>query len=184
MCHKLENVLMLVLTVLGLFSTFTAHAAKPTYAMGVGIESRLEHEVNPAYSTAQNLGQLYGKIRLWPWALLVELNHQSETTGSGSLNIRSETTGLGLWGRYEFLNPEKWSPFATVGGGAYFDEVTTNFEASTDVRAGRRGFGGVGGGLTVTFWQRFLVEAEGRGMMIQERVDPLFTFLLRAGIQI
>ncbi len=66
----------------------------------------------------------------------------------------------------------------------YFDRVTTQFAGSSDVRSSRRGFVGVGGGITVTFWRRLMVEGEVRGASVAERDEPMFSFLLKAGLQI
>jgi hypothetical protein len=89
-----------------------------------------------------------------------------------------------LWGRYEFLPADRWSPFAALGAGAYFDEVNTQFQGANDRRTGRRDFLGIGGGLTVTFRERLLVEGEARAASIEESDQPVVSFLLRVGVQL
>ncbi len=163
-----------------------AFAAPSTYSMGLGMESRLVKEVNPDYTNAQFAGQLYGTVRFWPWDLSVEVTpEEKRSAASGSLSITSQTTTLSFWGRYEFLAADRrLMPFASLGLGMYFDRVTTKFNGESDTRGSRRGFAGVGLGLTATLWKRLQLEAEARGSSVEEREEMLFSLLLHAGVQI
>ena len=175
----------LIATVLALF-TAPVFATPLQYSLGLGMESRLVKEVNPDYSNPQFAGQLYGKIRHWPWDLSVELTPQEKrNTASGNLSITSATTTLGFWGRYEFRAPDRrWATFGSLGMGMYFDRVTTEFNGASDARSSRRGFAGLGLGFGTTVWNRLQLEAEARGASVEEREEMLFSVLLRAGIQI
>jgi len=161
-----------------------AEASKLDMAMGFGMESRMQRDVNPEYNTQQNSGQLYAKLRFWPWALEIETGRSELDSGQGSLRIRSESTLLGLWGRYEFKDPGTFAPFASLGVGSYFDVVDTTFESSHDRRTGLRKFMGAGGGVSTVFWTHLQVELEGRVMTLEETKDPIFSGLIRIGCQI
>ena len=169
------------LLVAGAFSGSIAWAG-PDYAFGLGMESRFQREVNPDYNDMKNMGELYGKNRFWPWSLVVEAGQEGRESSSGSLSVRAESTSLQLWSRYEFR--EHWSPFLAVGLGDYFDRVETKFQGSTDVRNGTRNMIGFGAGMSTVFWRYLLVELEGRMALLQESRDPVYSVLLRIGLQI
>ena len=162
----------------------SAHAvASPRWGLGLGMESRMQREVNPDYANMKNVPQLYVKADFLPWAVLGEFSQEERRSSSGSLEIKSQTRKLGVWGRYEFTGP-RWSPFLTTGVGEYFDRVETTFQSSHDSRSGMRGFWGLGAGVGVTYWERILVELEGRVNLIEQTKDPVFSALLRVGVQI
>lgn len=170
----------LTILTLALLSSFASAAQ---YALGGGMESRLQKEVNPDYVEAKHVGGVFGKISFWPMAVVVEAAQQERESQVGGLKIKSSTNNFGLWGRYEFRDPGTWSPFAGIGAGLYMDKVVTSFEGNDDTRSGNRGFMGLGGGLTKTFWKYLLVELEARVATVQDRNDPFLSALLRAGVQ-
>lgn len=168
-----------------LFSLPSAWADVSTaLTMGLGMETRLQREVNPDYTSARFSGQLYAQVHQWPWVLALELTPtERHSTSSGSLRVQSEVTVLGLWGRYEFLKPQRrWTTFATLGAGMNFDRVTTDFAGESDARTSRRNFAGAGLGFGGTLWKRLSLEAEGRMVSVEEREDPIFSLVLRAGV--
>lgn len=159
-----------------------AATAAPQWGLGFGMESRLDREVNPDYADVHSAPQLYGKIDLAPWAFVVETSQQSSESGEGSLHVSSQTQILATWARYEFPIPSHWMPFVSMGAGMAFDQVTTTFAGSRDVRNGNRGLLGAGGGLTGTFFSWLQVEAEGRVNFIEDHKDPDLSALLRLGV--
>jgi hypothetical protein len=159
-------------------------ASKPDLAMGLGLETRAQRDVNPDATTAKSTDEFYGKIRFFPWALEIETGREESASGSGSLTIKSESTLLGVWGRYEFAPPTMVAPFASLGMGSYFDVIDTSFAASHDRRQGVRKFMGAGGGLTMTLWDHLQMEIEGRIISLEETKDPVLSGLIRVGCQI
>lgn len=168
-----------------LWSLSTAWAtAKTDLTMGLGMETRFQREVNPDYTSARFSGQLYAQVQQWPWVLALELTPtERSSTSSGSLRVQSEVIVLGFWGRYELLTSQRqWTAFAGLGAGMNFDRVTTDFAGESDARTSRRGFAGAGLGLGGILWKRLSLEAEGRAVSLEEREDPIFSLVLRAGI--
>src|SRR3569623_324668 len=86
--------------------------AKPDYALGLALEAREQREVNPDTNGARGIGQLYGLVRLRPAAVEIETSQDSSQTNSGSLSVKSQSTMLGVWGRYEYLHPVDYNLFA------------------------------------------------------------------------
>ena len=158
-------------------------ASAATWSMGGLMESRMQKEVNPDYAELKNTGGIFAKVGFWPMAVLLESAREERDSGSGGLKVSSESTSLGVWGRYEFRDPGTWSPFAGIGAGMHFDKVTTTFAGQRDVRSGQRNFMGVGGGITKSFWSHVLVELEARAVTVQQRNDPMLSALFRAGVQ-
>lgn len=156
-------------------------AAPTVWSTGLGMESRMQREVNPDYVDMRNSGTLYAKARFWPMAALLEAAREDRDSHSGDLRIKASSMMLGVWGRYEFRDPDKWSPFAGLGAGQYFDQVQTSFGEQVDTRKARRGFMGVGLGLTKTYWQHLLLELEARAAAIQRRDQIQFSGLFRVG---
>jgi opacity protein-like surface antigen len=159
-----------------------AKAESNQWAFGLGMESRVQREVNPDYANLQNTPELYARFRAHPYVALLEVGQQTHDTSSGSLSIRSQSTNVALWGRYEFLE-RAWTPFLSAGAGSYFDRVETHFESSSDARTGRRALIGAGAGVSATVWQNLLLELEVRASGVQNEKDPLLTSLFRVGFQ-
>ena len=176
--------LILIVLMINLTAAFAASSASD-FAMGVAMESRLEQNVNPDYAGTRFNEQLYGKIRFWPWAILLEGGLEGRESSSGSYHVKTQTSTVAAWPRYEFLAKERgWSPFVSLGAGVYFDRVSTQIESAQDTRISRRGLVGLGGGLTANLWRYLVLEAEGRISGVQERTEPLYSALLRIGVQI
>jgi hypothetical protein len=164
------------------FSLLSINAAAATvWSAGLGMESRLQREVNPDYADMHNIGTLYAKARFWPLAVLLEAEQQERDSHSGDLRIRSDSTQLGLWGRYEFRDPEVWSPFVGLGIGTSFDRVRTSFGDDQDTRRAQRHFMGTAAGLTKTFWKHMLTELEARATLMERRDQYFLSGLIRIG---
>ena len=153
------------------------------FAMGVGLESRMQRDVNPDYSNPRSSGNLYAKLRMRPWDLLIETARDEQSTGSGSLRIRNESTLLAAWARYEFEKNESWTPYVSLGAGNYFDKVSTTFQASHVESNGNRKFLGLSAGISAVFWDHFLVEGEARVLSLEQSKDPVLSGLIRVGCQ-
>lgn len=172
-------------TVIALFVALLFHAsafARQEVAMGLAMESRVQREVNPDIGNLHSLGMVYAKWKFAQWSALFETGLEEHDSGTGSLNVKTETIGVGLWGRYDFYAPDRgWSPFAGVGVGSYFDRVNADFQDSHEERSGTRKFAGLGVGVDATFWQHFLVEGEGRMNFVELSKDPVFSAIFRVG---
>lgn len=162
-----------------------ATAAEPSkWQAGVGMESRLQSEVNPDYEKLENVGLLFGRVNFDRIAAQLELGQQERTSSSGSLAVTTKTQMIGLWGRYKYLNLERANPFVGVGAGTYMDQVDSEFEQSEDSREARRDFVGLGTGVGVPVWKVLDLEGEVRMGLIEQREDPLFSFLVRVGVRL
>lgn len=176
----MRNVITLICLVCCSGVTFAQETKK--MAMGLSMETRLQRDVNPDQSSLQPMGLLYGRYRVsGPFWILGETGYESHSGGSGSLQVKTESIVFGLWGRYEILRDRKWMPYVALGGGSYFDKVSTDFETSSDQRSGTRMFAGLGTGVSTTLWNYFSMEAEGRITFIELEKDPGFSMVLRAG---
>lgn len=151
------------------------------WSVGTGVEARAQQEVNPEYYEVQTLPQLFAQFRLHPWTATVETGYEQRETNAGALLITSRSFNLGVWGRYEFREPLRWSPFLAGGVGAYFDTVGSQFATSHDERHGQRKYIGVGGGMAHAFWTHFLTEAEIRTALVEDRADVAWSFIVRVG---
>lgn len=162
---------------------FGASAEALDYGVGLGVDSRVGKDVNPAYTSARSLGQLFGEVRFYPWTIALEYMRDTQTSSDGGLSIQRVSNSLGLWGRFGFLDPDGWSPYATVGLGTYLDRVTSTFAAERDERKGSRAFLGAGAGVAKTFFTYLLTEAEVRGLLVREQKDPGLALILRLGVR-
>lgn len=151
------------------------------WSLGTGFEGRLQEDINPQLPDTQVLPHVFAQYRIWPFGVSVEADWSERDSNSGALSIETRTLNLGLWGRYEFREPLKWSPFAGAGFGMGFDRVTSRFLEESDVRQGRRGFFGMGGGLTHSPLKHLLLEAEVRAALIQDRKDIALSGIFRLG---
>jgi hypothetical protein len=167
-----------------LCSSHAFAAANYKLAMGLGVESRLDNEVNPGYTDGRVAGQIFQELHFQPWTLAVELGYEQHSSSSGSYSIGKSTASLAAWGRYSFKQEDRWSPFIAAGLGGYFDKVTSTLDADRDVRRGRRIMVGAGAGITNLYWKYLLLEAEGRIAGVEQRRDPAFSLIFRAGVQI
>lgn len=174
----LQRVILLIV-----FSMLSTAAARPQWGLGLGYEGRLQKEVNPDYMEVKSVYHGFVQARFHPWIAHLDLGYESGKDSSGGLTIASRSYSPSLWGRYEFLET-RWRPFVGTGVGAYFDRVTSTLGSASDERNGRRLFWGLGGGLSATFWDHFLVETEARLAFIEDRRDPLLSLLLRLGVEI
>jgi opacity protein-like surface antigen len=175
---------MRILILLALSFASTAFAlTQKDFAMGVGMETRAQRDVNPDETAPKYAGVLYAKMRFKPWDALLETARDERDSSSGSLRIHSESTMLGAWGRYEIYPDEFWTPFASAGLGTYFDKVATSFQDSSFSKSGTRGFLGLGAGVSAVLWDHVLVEGEGRILSLEQSKDPVLTGMIRVGCQ-
>jgi hypothetical protein len=158
--------------------------AEPIWSMGLGVESRIQRDVNPDQNSLKNMGELYIKMRLHPWAVLLETAQESHDSGSGTLQVQTESTSFGAWGRYELHDFDGWLSFVSVGAGSYFDKVDTSFQSSYNETFATRLFLGLGGGIGVVCWQHLSLELEGRVASVEQSREPVLSALLRLGYQI
>jgi opacity protein-like surface antigen len=153
------------------------------FAMGVGMETRAQRDVNPDETAPKYSGMLFAKLRFKPWDALLETARDERDSSSGSLRVHSESTLLSAWVRYEIRPEESWTPFATAGLGSYFDKVSTSFESSQASKSGMRSFVGLGAGVSATYWDHLVIEGEGRILSLEESKDPVLTGMIRVGCQ-
>lgn len=172
-----------IILILSLMFFPVAHA-EPQWALGAAMESRFQREVNPDYGGVQNVGAFFTKLRLAPWAMVLEVGHEDRHSSSGSLSIHTQSTNGSLWARYEFLGEQTWRPFLGAGLGLSWDRVDTSFANSTDTRTGQRGLFGFGGGVSGLLWKYLLAEVELRVVSIEDVKDPVLSGLLRLGLQL
>jgi hypothetical protein len=158
--------------------------ARPLWSVGTAMEARMQREVNPDYYEASAIGQLFAQASFGKWAALLEVGQDSSDSSSGGVSVDNDTLSVGAWGRYSLAPERKWRPVAGLGLGAYFDKVTSTYGSSSSERRGERYFGGAGVGLSHTFFKHMLIEGEGRAALIEDRKDPLFSVLLRLGVEI
>lgn len=150
-------------------------------AAGLGIEARMQKEVNPDYVEGKTLGQVFARARFEKWTLNMDFAQEKHTTNAGGITIGTKTFIAGVWGQYIFVNENRWQPFVSAGAGANFDTVTSRFGSATDERSGVRYFGGAGIGISAVYFKYLLVEGEGRIVGVQDRREPMASALLRVG---
>lgn len=172
-----------LLVILILVCASARATAKEQWAFGLGMESRLQREVNPDFTGLTNTPQYYVKYNFLPWSALVEFGQEGRDSSSGSLHVQSSSRKLGVWGRYEFTG-KNWAPFLSSGIGSYFDRVDTTFQSSRDERSGTRKFFGLSTGIGCTYWEHLLLEAEARLTSVEQNKEPVFSALFRLGFQI
>lgn len=163
-------------------ATYNTH-----WAFGLGMESRLDTEVNPDYTDLQNAGLVYLRGQWRRYGLQLELGGgEKRRTSSGSLRIETVSYSGALWGRYDLMGTRRRSamPFLELGGGTFADQITTEFQGARDERQGRRGFVGLGLGVGFVLFRHLEIEAGARGQSIQQRKDPLVSLLIRMGVRI
>lgn len=151
------------------------------FSAGAGFEGRAREEVNPDSTDGHLLPHFFAQYRYNSMGVSLEGGYESRETKSGALSIESRSYQLGAWGRYEFREPLHWSPFAGMGAGYYFDQVTSRYFNESDERSGRRGFWGLGGGISHAAMEHLLLEAELRAALIQDRKDVSYSALFRIG---
>lgn len=152
------------------------------YGLGIGVESRLTKDVNPAFSSVSTQGQFFQEVRFHPWTLTLELGLERGESASGGLSIERSTVSAQTWARFAVLSFDTWAPYVGVGVGGFFDRVTTRLPGDeTDVRRGTRWMTGLGGGVTKTFFDHLLLEAELRASFVREQRDPGLSLLGRVG---
>ncbi|NJL25901.1 MAG: porin family protein [Calothrix sp. SM1_5_4] len=173
---------IVLITVSSLFPASVA-LASVKWDVGLGLESRVQSDVNPDFADFKTAPQLFTQVRMHPWAVLVEFGHEEGRTDSGGFSVDTQTVSLGAWGRYAFIEPERWSPFVSAGLGGNFDRVVSRYGKAEDERRGTRLFAGTGGGVGVALWKVLLLEGEARAVLVQDRVMPLLTFSFRAGVR-
>jgi hypothetical protein len=171
----------LLIAVLLLLFTLTAQAEASSISAGLGLEARMQKEVNPDYIEGKTLGQIFAQVLWENWGLHVELGKEDHVTNAGAMTISSKSYNSGVWGRYIFRNTHLWQPFLGAGVGAYFDTVTSRFGNALDERSGVRPYVGANAGVSAVFWKYLLVEAEGRMTGVRDRKEPMLSALLRIG---
>ncbi len=155
--------------------------ALPRWSGGVGYEARLEREVNPDFVETKGVPQIFARVSWTSWEAQLEFSSEKGASSAGALKVQSQTVGLSGWGRYAFLEQKRWRPFAEWGAGSYFDQITSEFGASTTQSRGKRPFVGVGGGIFAVYWNHLLVETGARISFVRERKEPLAAALIRIG---
>lgn len=160
------------------------HAKTVRFTTGMGLETRVDREINPGFSEVRPVGQVFQQIHFHPWTLALEFGYQKKDSSAGALRIQAVTGLASAWGRYAFSDSETWAPFVGGGLGASFDRVTSSYGAASDRRRGIRYLGGVGGGITNVYWDYLMLEAEARVSLEEDRKDPMFALVVRAGVQL
>jgi hypothetical protein len=158
-----------------------AQAEAPSISAGLGLEARMQKEVNPDYIEGKTLGQIFAQAIWENWGLHAELGKEDHVTNAGAMIIGSRSYNAGVWGRYIFRNGHLWQPFLGGGAGAYFDTVTSRFGNALDERSGVRPYAGANVGVSAVFWKYLLIEGEGRAAGVRDRKEPILSALLRVG---
>ena len=167
---------------LSLLISGAAGAERPAFVVGAGLEMRMQRELNPDFVEGKSLGQIFAQARFETWAFHTELGQEKRESSSGGLKITAKSTNAGVWGRYHFVNPYHWKPFASAGLGAYFDNVISEFAGASDERGGIRPYFGLGGGISAVFLDYLFVEAEGRAALVRDRKEPTLSGIVRVGV--
>lgn len=156
---------------------------KVRFSLGTGLEVRGQQEINPQYVEARFLPQLFLQARFFPYSLTLEGGYEQRETNTGPLSIASKSSQIGLWGRYEFGQPFRWSPFLGLGVGASFDTVNLNYGDGMAAKTyrGRRDFVGFGAGLSHVVWGHLLQELETKAVLIEDRRDIAWSATYRVG---
>lgn len=164
-------------------SKVTLAAPVERWSVGTGMELRGQQEVNPQYMEARTLPHFFAQFRKFPFTISLEGGYEERRTSTGLFSVATKSIGLSLWGRYEFREPLRWSPYASVGVGSYFDSVDFNYGdgAAATARKGRRDLFGIGGGISHAFFIHFLQELEARAVLIEDRRDIAWTVIYRLG---
>lgn len=162
---------------------WTAMAA-PKLGLGVGLETRLDRQVNPGYDDFRHQAQLFQQFQWFPYVLSLEFAYDQKQSSSGAFAVKTTTYAGGAWGRYVFYDPDRWSPYLAAGVGTNVDYVDTSLAKESDRRRGTRLFSGLGLGVSRVVWKSLLLEAETRATMIDGRRDPALGLLIRAGVEL
>lgn len=152
------------------------------YGLGLGIEGRAQQNVNPDYPEMRRPILGFFQLQWSKWVLQFEVANERQKTSSSNLKVESSSLGLTAWGRYQFGNLHRWSPFVAFGGGVFLDRVSSSYQSEKEVRFGERGQFGLGGGLRYMFAKKWMTEIEGRVIGAQDRRDPSLSGLVRLGL--
>ncbi len=183
MLGPLVWVLIFLPAVAGAFSFTDESPRHLSLSAGVGLQSRLEREINPDFVKSKNSGQLFAQVLYLPYVLNMELGREEGSSRMGGLTITHSTVVFTAWGRYEWASDSQWRPFAAVGGGCYFDEVVSRFDRATDERSGTRLLSGLGAGVRGLLGHLLRLEAEGRMAFVQDHKDPEFSGTVKVGFE-
>lgn len=156
------------------------------WGAGVGLESRLQREVNPGFARLTEVGQLFQQISFARWGVALEESLERRDSGEGALRVQTRSLGVTAWARYFLgdssgLGRSGWKPYLGVGGGAFFDRVDSTYAGLRDRRSGNRPLIGGGGGLQGVFYDVLLFEVEARAVLVRDRREPLPSLLFRMG---
>lgn len=151
---------------------------------GLGVEGRMEAQVSPEFSDTRGVGQLFQRVQWNRWAVSVEVAQERSKTASGGFSVRTRTANVSAWGLYRVWGADSWSSFVDLGGGPAIDSVESQLGADVARRRGVRWRFGGGLGLNYLIWDRLLLEGEARMTGIQDRKEPAFSLLLRAGVSL
>lgn len=153
------------------------------FSFGTGIEVRGQQEINPQYVEARMLPQFFMQARFFPYSLTLEGGYEQRETNTGPMSVATKSAQIGIWGRYEFGNPYKWSPFLGLGVGASFDTVNLNYGDGMAAKSyrGRRDYVGAGAGISHVLWGHFLNELEAKAVLIEDRRDIAWSAIYRVG---
>jgi hypothetical protein len=172
-------------TILFSWSVVASSSVSAKWSLGLGLEGRLSHEVNPGYTDVEALGQFFQQIRFSSWATVLEVGlPQDRSSTDGGFHIRSQSLQTSIWGRYFLLDTDSWMPFFSLGAGMIFDTVKSSYADQSDVRRGSRALIGAGAGVNRVLWRHFLLEAEGRAALVRDRKDPALSVIFRAGVRL
>jgi hypothetical protein len=164
-----------------LLAIFSLQVSATEWGMGMALQGRVQADINPDYYQTKALGQLFARARQVPWSVLLELGDERQHTSAGSYSIGSQSTSLGLWGRYEPWPEYAWSAFVSGGTGVFLDRMETQLGAERSVDHGHRFYLGLGAGISRQVWRQCLVELEARVQSIEQGRDPALSGLLRVG---
>lgn len=96
-------------------------------SFGSGVEVRGQQEINPQYMEARMLPQFFLQARYRPFMVSLEGSYERRDTATGPLSVSSQSSQIGVWGRYEFLGSDEFTPFAGAGVGLSFDRVDMSY---------------------------------------------------------
>jgi len=150
--------------------------------MGLGIESRLQNQVNPDIYDLNSTPMIFQGLQFGHWTYLTEFGFERSTSRSGAFEVRRRSLLIGAWARYALEN--EWMPYVSVGVGVLRHQLSLAFEGSMTERTGAQGRVGLGFGWEVMLTKNLVLGAEARAALIQDHREPQLSFFIGTGVHI
>lgn len=159
-----------------------AHASLGRVSVGLGYEAKVDRDINPDNSQVNSMGEFFATIGFRPWSILLEIDQYQTRSADGVYAIQATSYTPMTWGRFEPWSYLTVSPFAGLGLGWNFQDVSTSFGTAHDERWADGGMvGGLALGAKSDFWKHWRVEGEMRLLKEEFTEQPVASFVLRSG---